>query len=106
MINMARNIEEIIANLESLTPRDFNLQYVEANGLEQLDSLTMELADAAEPNKTVEILLGIIERLSNTEEIDPRYDLGTPGPLVHTLEKIPNYQESLIVSVRHYPTPL
>lgn len=44
--------------------------------------------------------------MSATDEIDPRHDLGTPGPLVHTLEELPNYQKKLAISINRYPTPL
>ena len=47
-----------------------------------------------------------IERLSNSDEIDPRFDLTTPEPLVRTLEKLPNYSRQLIESIRRDLTPL
>jgi hypothetical protein len=40
---MTRTFEEITADFNSLNARDFNLNYVEANGLEQLVTLTDEL---------------------------------------------------------------
>jgi hypothetical protein len=106
LIKMIRTIDAITAELNSLKPRDFNLHYTNSKGAEQLSLLTDELAQVGEPDEVADILLRFIERLSNTDEIDPRYDLGTPGPLVHTLEKLPNYQKHLRESIKRQPTPL
>lgn len=101
-------IEKILSDLDLLMPQDFNLSNIEANGMEQLWVLTERLAEVGEPEKVMDILFHVIERLSNSEEIDPRYDLGTPGPLVHTLEKYQGqgYEQYLIISIKRYPTPL
>ena len=103
---MSRTLQEIESDLNLLMPHDFNMNFVEANGLERLNALVKELAELNEPEKIQEILFLAIERLSNTNEIDPRFDLGTPGSFVHALEKLPNYSKQLIVSIRRYPTPL
>jgi truncated hemoglobin YjbI len=103
---MSRTLQEIESDLNLLTPQDFNLNNIEANGLERLYILTSELAEINDPEKIKEILFLAIERLSNSNEIDPRSDLGTPGSFVHALEKLPNYSDELIESIRRYPTPL
>lgn len=99
-------IEEILADLDALMPEDFNQNNQQANGMEKLWILTGQLSKVGEPEKVIEALFRFIERLSQSEEIDPRYDLGTPGPLVHTLEKYQGYERYLINSVKRYPTPL
>ena len=106
MKNMIRSIRQIAADFDALSASDFNLWNVDANGIERLHSLTEELVELNAPDEIAEILFNCIERLSRSDEIDPRYDLGTPGSLVHALEKLPNYREHLIASVKRYPTPL
>ena len=103
---MSRTLQEIETDLNLLTPRDFNSNYIEANGLEHLNALIKELAEINEPEKIQEMLFLAMERLSKSNEIDPRFDLGTPGSFVHALEKLPNYSKQLIISIRRYPTPL
>lgn len=99
-------IEEILSDLDVLTPKDFNLDNLQAIGLKNLWILTDKLSKIGEPEKVMDDLFGFIERLSQSEEIDPRYDPGTPGPLVSTLEKYQGYEQYLINSVKRYPTPL
>lgn len=103
---MTENLKKIISEFEALQPRDFNLAYEDADGMETLNRLANELMANASPEITAQTLLEFTERLSLSTEIDPRYDLGTPGPIVHTLEKIPDYEKYLIESVKRFPTPL
>ncbi|MBC7878422.1 MAG: hypothetical protein H7Y59_14725 [Anaerolineales bacterium] len=104
---MSKTLQEIESSLNLLTPHDFNLDIIEANtGFERLYILIDELEKIDEPQKIKEMLFFTIERLSNSDEIDPRFDIGTPGPLVHALEKLPNYSKQLIESINRYPTPL
>ena len=103
---MSRTIQEIESDLNLLTPHDFNLNNLGADGLKRLYHLTNELLEIDEPEKIKKMLFLAIERLSNSNEIDPRYDIGTPGSFVHTLEKLPNYSKQLIESIKRYPTPL
>jgi len=44
-------------------------------------------------------MFGVMERL-------PDADLGTPGPLVHGIERFKSYEPRLVESVRKLPTPL
>lgn len=103
---MKERLKKIISEFEALQPRDFNLDYEGACGMETLDSLADELIANASPEIIAQTLLAFTERLSNTTEIDPRFDLGTPGPIVHTLEKLPGYQQYLMESLARFPTPL
>jgi hypothetical protein len=85
--------------------KDFDLSHPDAQGLEQLAAICDELA-----NQPVEVvaplLLSFIERFAEPTRIDARYDLGTPGPLVHTLEALPGYERWLLESIRRHPAPL
>src|SRR5689334_5921148 len=103
---MSRTLQEIESDLNVLAPYDFNLNNIGADGLERLYVLTNELAEINEPEKIKQILFLAIDRLSNSDEIDSRFDLGTPGPFVHTLERLSDYSKQLIESIRRYPTPL
>ena len=98
--------EEILSDLEALTPKDFNLDNLEANGLKKLWILTDKLYKTGEPEKVIDALFRFIERLSRSEDINPAIDLGTPSPIVSTLEKYPGYEQYLIDSIKRYPTPL
>jgi hypothetical protein len=44
-------------------------------------------------------MFGLMERM-------PDVELGSPGPLVHTLEAIPGYESYLVNSVRKQPSLL
>lgn len=103
---MAEILIKIISEFEALQPRDFNLVYEDAFGMETLNRLADELMANASPEITAQTLLEFTERLSRSTEIDPRFDLGTPGPIVHTLEKISDYEKYLVESLKRFPTPL
>jgi hypothetical protein len=36
----------------------------------------------------------------------PQSDLGSPGPLVHTLERLAGYEDELVKSIHRHPTVL
>lgn len=85
--------------------RDFDLSDPDAYGIEKLGEICDELAD--QPVEVVApLLLSFIERFAEPARIDARYDLGTPGPLVHALESLPGYERWLIESIRRRPAPL
>jgi hypothetical protein len=93
----ARPVEQIIADFDAFTPTDevdFNYQ-----GRLKLDTLCQELLVTPEPGQGVRAILGIMERFTDS-------DLGTPGPLVHTLEQIPGYETALVESVQRQPGSL
>lgn len=83
--------EEVISGLHALRAEDF-ADYVP----EQLDQLTDALLQLPSPERAVPELFALMERLSDS-------DLGTPGPLVHTLERMDSANE-LIASIRRRPT--
>src|ERR1700722_19323310 len=97
---MTRSVAEIAADFDSLTARDFDYAVVGAGGWQRLDELCDEMRAVNDPAACAPQLFRTMERLDGV-------DLGTPGPLVHTLESWPGrYEKLLAESVRRKPTPL
>lgn len=96
---MSRSLNDVAAALRALTPADFDLDNVEANGDERLAALCAELAERDDPQQWAPLLYSLMERLDDA-------DLGSPGPIVHTLEACSGYQPALAESLRRKPTPL
>lgn len=90
--------EEIIGGLRALEVKDFAYDGSEVNGPERLEQLTDALLELPERQCAVPELFGAMERLAEA-------DLGSPGPLVHTLARL-DYVEELIASVQRLPTVL
>jgi hypothetical protein len=91
--------EEIIAGFRALQASDFDYMNVDARGLELLAELTDALMSAPGAERAIPELFGVMERL-------PAADLGSPGPLVHTLERLDRYEDELVRSVRRQPSLL
>jgi hypothetical protein len=91
--------DDVIAGLQALKPPDFDPMNINARGLERLRELTDALMSISEPRRAIPELFGVMERL-------PDADLGSPGPLVHTLEALKGYEDELIRSVRRSPSRL
>ena len=91
--------DEIIRGLRTLTPSDFDDGNVDARGSERLSELTDALmaTPGASTEEAIRELFSVMERL-------PDADLGSPGPLVHTLEQLKGYEQELIRSVRRCPS--
>ncbi len=87
------NYEEIISGLRALKAEEF-VDYVP----ERLSELTEAVMELPVPERAIPELFAVMERL-------PDSDLGSPGPLVHTLERL-NYVDELVASMRRCPTPL
>ena len=92
------NYEDILGELCALEQRDFAYGSAEVNGPERLEQLTDALLELPERQRAVPELFGVMERLQEA-------DLGSPGPLVHALERL-DYVEELVESVRRLPTVL
>jgi Domain of Unknown Function (DUF1080) len=90
-----RRLESIATDFDALTQTDFGDG---KDGLDRLEQLCKEVrklrVKAGAP-----LLFRTMERLGDA-------DLGTPGPLVHTLEAWKGYQPFLIESIDRKPTPL
>src|SRR5215469_521162 len=91
--------DEIITGLQALQAPDFDPMNVDARGLERLRELTDALMKVTSPERAIPELFRVMERLPDT-------DLGSPGPLVHTLEALKGYDEELTRSVRRRPSLL
>lgn len=93
--------EEIITGLRTLRPSDFDYNNIEARGWERLSELTDALMGmpGGPPEAAISELFGVMERM-------PEADLGSPGPLVHTLEALKGYEVELMRSVRRSPSLL
>jgi hypothetical protein len=94
---MKRTLETIAADFDALTARDFDSANPSARGWERLEELCAEMCAANDPAACVPVLFRTMERLEGEE-------LGTPGPLVHTLEAWRGaYEGGLAESVRRKP---
>jgi hypothetical protein len=102
---MLTPLEVARTRLMSLEERDFDLTYPDARGLEQLHEICDNLAGHA-AHMIGPIIFAFIEKFADPVKIDARFDLGTPGPLVHTLEACPGYEVFLLESLRRRPAPL
>jgi hypothetical protein len=91
--------EQILLGLHSLKASDFDHNNEGACGAEKLSDLMDALMSVPSPQRATPELFGLMERL-------PKSDLGSPGPLVHTLEKLPGFEAELVKSVVRYPTEL
>jgi hypothetical protein len=97
---MSRSVAEIATDLDALGAHDFDYTNSGARGWERLDELCGELRAVNDPAVCAPVMFRTMERLDGVE-------LGTPGPLVHTLEAWRGgYEKLLGESVRRKPTPL
>jgi hypothetical protein len=97
---MPRSVAEIAADFDALTAHDFDYAIASARGWERLDELCDEMRAIDDPAACAPVLFRTMERLDGVE-------LGTPGPLVHTLEDWRGgYEELLAESVLRKPAPL
>jgi hypothetical protein len=97
---MPRSVAEIAADFDALSADDFDYAHTSARGWERLNELCDEMRAVNDPIVCAPVLFRIIERLDGVE-------LGTPGPLVHTLETWRGgYEKLLTQSARRKPTPL
>lgn len=92
-------IQQIISGFRRLSPSDFDLSNVNSDGLERLHELTDAVLKLPAPELAIPEMFSLMERMPDT-------DLGSPGPLVHTLEVIPGYEHYLVNSVRRTPSLL
>jgi hypothetical protein len=91
-----RRLEAIAADFDALTTHDF--ENAPAAGLERLRILCDELLAINDPATCSSVMFRTMERLDGA-------DLGSPGPLVHTLEKWRGrYEPLLMESVRRKPS--
>jgi hypothetical protein len=96
---MPRSFDQILAGLAALKAEDFDYPTPGFDGNERLNELTDELMTLPQPERGVRALFDVMERM-------PEADLGSPGPLVHTLERMRgHYERELVESIKRRPTP-
>jgi hypothetical protein len=101
---MRKSRAELEAELRKLQPDDFSARN-SAMSLQRLHELLPALVAISAPEEAALTILNLVERLSDTPNPED-YELGTPGPMVHKLEKLPGYERQLVESVSRFPTPL
>lgn len=96
---MSRDVASLISELRGYTAADFD--YMKgATGPERLYALCEEAEALPDPSVLFQEFFALIERLSDSE-------LGTPGPLVHTMEEHSGHYEQLLAdSLKRKPTDL
>ena len=96
---MPRTFDQILAGLAALKAEDFDCHTPGFDGNERLHELTEELMTLPQPERGVPALFDVMERM-------PEADLGSPGPLVHTLERMRgHYERELVESIKRRPSP-
>jgi hypothetical protein len=97
---MPRTIDQLITGLAELKAEEFDYRTPGFDGNERLYELTNELMTLPQPERGIRALFDVMERM-------PDADLGSPGPLVHTLERMRgHYEDELVESIGRKPTPL
>lgn len=96
---MSEAIQQIEQGLLALTEADFDLDNETANGIERLYDISDKLLQLPQPEQAIHLILHTMERFAES-------DLGAPGPLIHTLEQLPDYESHLLKSIGRKPTPL
>lgn len=93
---MAKQTREIVAELDAFQPDDFEDDWL-GEGYHRLRAACAELLETPSPEQGADALFALFERLEGK-------DLGPPGPVVHTLEKLTDYQTKLVPVVQRKPT--
>ena len=89
---METHLSKFVERLESLSPSEH----------EDIVSVLYELTEEIDNEKYVE---KVIPNIFEFMERNPLADIGSPGPLVHLVEKFyPNYVEELKASIARKPT--
>lgn len=101
----ATTAEEIQSPFDYLTEDDFDPWNRNARGRERLREICRVIS-AMPTSVAAPMILDFIERFATAKKFDARYDLGTPGPLVRTLEELPGYESFLVESLKRRPAPL
>jgi hypothetical protein len=96
---VSQRLLQVVAELAALTPRDFDPMVLDAAGEERLQQACQELLAHYDPKVWAPALFALMERLDES-------DLGSPGPIVHTLEACAGYRPLLAESLRRKPTSL
>jgi hypothetical protein len=93
------DIQQLIDGFRGLSASDFDLNDVNSDGMDRLYKLTDAVMELSSPESAIPEMFRLMERL-------PDVELGSPGPLVHTLEAIRGYDTYLADSIRKQPSLL
>jgi len=94
---MPRSFDQILADFAALKLSDFD---DEQAGINKLNGLTAELMTSPQPERAIPAIFAVMERMPDTH-------MGTPGPLVHTLEQMSGlYERELVESIKRQPADL
>ena len=97
---MPRSLETIVQDLNALTAEEFDYRKPTDRGLERLDAICDDVLSLSMPSAAFPEFFRLMERLSDS-------DLGSPGSLVHTMERyVGAYEDLLAESVSRKPTAL
>lgn len=96
---MPRSLDAIRDSLDELSAADFDKWSTGADGWERLASICDELEELDDSAAIAATLFVFIERLDGA-------DIGSPGPTVHLLERLPGYERHLAESLRRRPSRL
>src|SRR5689334_18666609 len=96
---LAMTFDEIIAGFRSLLAADFDENNLNMKGHERLSELVRAVDKLPQPQIAIHEMFLVMERL-------PESNLGSPGPLVHSLERMGSYKEELSTSVLRAPALL
>ena len=88
MVDSARTL---ISALEAFTPAEAS------DSVARLYEILDGFDDLPSREAVLPAMFGILERY-------PDADLGSPGPLVHAIESVPNYESALAASLSRRPT--
>jgi hypothetical protein len=91
---MTHPVDELLSELQAFVPTGDG-----ADNVHRLNELLAGFAGLPGCERIAPALLALLER-------HPRADFGTPGPLVHALERQPGYPELLAASLERQPTEL
>jgi hypothetical protein len=96
---MPLSFDQIIAGLAALKAEDFDESLPDADGIQKLYALTDALELLPEPERCIRAMFDVMERM-------PTADLGSPGSLVHALERMRGrYESELVASIKRLLTP-
>jgi hypothetical protein len=97
---MSNEASSLIESLGNLRESDFDYSNMNARGDVNLDAICHAVTKLPDPSVIFPEFFRLMERLSEVE-------LGTPGPLVHTMEQYSGrYETHLIDSIKRKPTEL
>jgi hypothetical protein len=91
---MTRSVDDLVSELQALEPAADG-----ADNVHRLNELLAGFDALSDRERVTSALFALLER-------HPQADFGTPGPLAHALEALPQYPALLAASLERQPTEL